>query len=334
MVVDFLLLAFGLTLLGGGGESLVRGASGLARSLGVPPLAIGLTVVALGTSAPELAVNVTAAWQDQTGISFGNIFGSNMANIGLIVGCAALLRPLPITSVVITREIPMMLFVTALAVFMSLDVLLGREVNQFDRADGMILLLFIGVFLWYTLRDLMRQRGSNAEIDARIDGAGGPGAAAIFLNVLLAIAGMAALMAGAKVTVDAAMSVARSFGIPEVIIGLTVVAVGTSLPELATAVVATLRGQIDLAIGNVVGSNILNILLVGGATAVIRPIPVPALGYYDLAVTGFLSAVLLFFSTTSNRQILRAEGVLLLAVYLGYLTWRTLVTPQLVASIS
>jgi cation:H+ antiporter len=329
MAQDALLTLVGLVFLLGGGEALVRGASAIARSTGVPPLIVGLTIVAFGTSAPELAVNVIAAWRGSGDLSFGNILGSNMANIGLILGCAGLVRALEIHSAVVVREIPMMLLATALALILAMDGYLRGGVDSFDRGDGLVLLLLFCVFLYYTVGGLARQRSSRENPLADLGTVSGEprDVAGLFRNSLLTMAGMGALLAGAELTVDGAIGLARAVGVSEVVIGLTVVAIGTSLPELATALIATTRGHVDLAVGNVVGSNIFNILLVAGATATIRPIPIPAFGYWDLGVTILLSVALWFVSMTRNQRIVRAEAMVLLGIYLSYMLWRTLTFP-------
>jgi cation:H+ antiporter len=327
VLVDFGQVALGLALLLAGGDLLVRGAASLARRLGVSPLAIGLTVVAFGTSAPELAVNVTAAWKDSGEISFGNIFGSNMANIGLIVAITALIRPLEIKGVVTRRELPMMMLATAMAAALGLDALLGEGRSVFGRGDGIVLLLTFTVFIYYTISDVMKQRADsrrNADDDtvwvARVSARA---SASLTRSLVYSAGGLAGLILGAHLTVDGAVGIARGFGISEVIIGLTLVAVGTSLPELAASVVAGIKGHSDIAIGNLVGSNIFNLLLVLGVTAGIRPVPVPAGGLGDLLVTGVLSLFLWLASMSQRRTIIRTEAFFLLALYLGYMAFRT-----------
>ena len=321
MALEFLLLCVGLAVLLLGGEMLVRGATGLASDLGVSPLVIGLTVVAFGTSAPELAVNLIAASQGRGAISFGNVIGSNMANIGLIVGCTALLRPIVITGVVINREIPMMLLATAAAVAMGFDQLSGAAQSAYDPNEGLVLLLFFLVFLYYTVFDFVKRRAGNGG-GALPDLARASGGS-VWRHVLLTCVGLVALIGGADITVDAAVYVARTFGVPEEVIGLTLLAVGTSLPELVTSVIATLRGHAELAIGNVVGSNIFNLLLVLAVTTLVSPVPVPAGGHLDLLVMALLSAILFLVSTTGDRRIIRTEAAVLLLVYFGYLSWRS-----------
>ncbi|HKJ23836.1 MAG TPA: calcium/sodium antiporter [Myxococcota bacterium] len=326
MTQDLLLACAGLALLLVGGDVLVRGASRLAASFGMSPLAVGLTVVAFGTSAPELAVNVLAAVRDSGGLSFGNVVGSNLANIGLIFGIGALFRPIPIQDVVVRREIPMMLLATAAAMGLAFDHWLDGEPTFFDRGDGITLLLFFFVFLYYTIGELLDRRaraqvttGSDLAAHASDVAPGRP-----LRDVGLVIAGVAMLALGADVTVDAATSLARAMGVPEVIIGLTLVAIGTSLPELAATVMAILRNESALAVGNVVGSNIFNLLLVGGLTATIRPIPIPEGAAADLVILAAMSLLLWGVSMSRGQKILRAEGVVLLTVYLTYVSVRVL----------
>ncbi|MBW2241523.1 MAG: calcium/sodium antiporter [Deltaproteobacteria bacterium] len=316
---DLLTTLFGLALLLAGGDVMVRGASALAHRLGVSPLAIGLTVVAFGTSAPELAVNLTAAVRGNGAMSFGNIMGSNMANIGLIVAATALYKPLHVQSPVIVRELPMMLLATAAAAVLGLDAWLRGSESLYDRSDGLILLLLFTVFVYYTVNDVIAQRRARApeaaepEISHRMSRSTALG---------LTVAGLAALIFGAELTVDGAVGLARGWGVSEAIIGLTLVAIGTSLPELTTSLIATAKGFPDLAIGNVVGSNIFNLLLVLGASATLRPVPVPEGGALDLAIVGFLSLVLLITSYTRGQRIIRTEAVLLGVFYLGYMAYR------------
>jgi cation:H+ antiporter len=329
MIQDVLILVLGLTVLAVGGEFLVRGASAIARRIGVSSLVIGLTIVAFGTSAPELAININAAIEGRGDISFGNIVGSCIANVGLIVGTSALLRPLAVHKAVIQREIPMMLLACAASIVLVSDSLFGEGVDEFGRGDGAMLLLLFLVFLYYTLFDAIKQRKLGREAAALKTAAGEPADAPAkelhpVLAALAVAVGFAGLVWGADLTVESASALAKAFGVPDVVIGLTVVAVGTSLPELVTAIVATVRGQSDIAMGNVVGSNIFNLLLVLGVTSVIAPIPLPAGGVPDLALMTLMAAVLLPLSLNSQRKIGRVGGLLLLATYGAYNVWRAL----------
>ncbi len=320
--MDWVQLILGLCVLLCGGEAMVRGAASLARSLGISPLAIGLTVVAFGTSAPELAVNVTAAWRGNGELSFGNIFGSNMANIGLVIAVAALLRPLAIHGTVIRREIPMMLLATAVAIVLATDRFLGSPPELYTAADGLILLSFFGVFLYYTIGEMVRSRNSDAlvrEVDEEFGSAATPSPRR---DIALTFFGLAGLIVGAQVTVDAAVGLARAFGVSEALIGLTLLEVGTILPELVAAVISTLRGHTDMAVGNVIGSNIFNTLLVLGVSSLVRPIPVPAGGFGDLAITAVLSLAMMGLAASQTRLI-RWEASVLMLVYVSYLIYRS-----------
>ena len=327
MTADVLLLLFGMVLLVAGGQAVVRGATGLAHVLGMSQLAIGLTVVAFGTSAPELAVNGIAAWRGRGEISFGNIIGSNMANIGLIVAVTALIQPILMQRVLIFREIPMMIFATAVVIVMASDRWLSTGANVYDRADGILLLMLFGVFLYYTAGDFLAQRSKGLLPG---DSLGRPGllrpphmpGRPLLRHSGITALGLTALVIGAQVSVESAVGVARGLGVPDAIIGLTVLAVGTSLPELAASIVASLKGNVALAIGNVVGSNIFNLLLVTGVSATLGPIPVPSLGGIDLMALALLSLALMGMAVTQQRKIVRSEGVLLLVLYVGYLIWR------------
>lgn len=323
MILNLFLLVVGIAMLLGGGDILVRGASAIAKGLGIPPLVIGLTIVAFGTSAPELSINLLAAFNGNTEISFGNIIGSNIANIGLILGISALIKPLSIKGVIIAREIPMMVLASVLTLIAGLDLFLRDAPNLYDRSDGLILLLIFSVFLFYTIGDVLFKKG---DIDPLLQEVGElserKGFKFAALNLLLFAGGLVILVFGGRLTVDAAVAIAELLNIPQVIIGLTIIAVGTSLPELVTSAVATFKGHTDIAIGNVVGSNLFNLLLVCGLSASIFPIPVPAAGgIFDLLMMVFLSILLLPLCVT-DKKVDRWEGGLLLLFYFGFSAWR------------
>jgi cation:H+ antiporter len=322
MLLDAGILTAGLVLLLGGGERMVKGASVIARNLGVSPLVVGLTVVAFGTSAPELVVNVLAAAGGTTEISYGNILGSNIANIGLILAIAALVRPLKVGAVVVSREIPMMLLGTFAAVVMGADRFLRNTAGAYDRSDGILLLLFFGVFLYYTVAEVFRSRGRDRFVKQVQEPHADSNGESTWLNMLWLLGGMGALLFGGHLTVKAAVDLAEALHVPEVVIGLTVVALGTSLPELVTAVIAAWRGQTDLVVGNVVGSNIFNLLFVLGTSASIHSVPVPDGGYVDMLMMLALSVVLLPFAISGKHRISRVEGGILLVAYLAFIGWR------------
>ena len=324
-------MSSGLTLLAGlivllaGGELLVRGASALARKLGVSPFVVGLTVVAFGTSAPELAVNVAAALSGNGDITFGNVIGSNIANIGLIIGLTALLQPLSMHRSIVSREIPVMLATTGLAIILTLDFLAGGATNRFSRIDGVILLVFFAGFLFFTTRAALKDRRKDrflqeTEQDQKREKEMHWGPA-----TLLTLAGLSGVLLGSEWTVEGASGVAAAMGMSQAVIGLTIVALGTSLPELTTSLFAVRKGQADLAIGNIVGSNIFNLLFILGVSSSIRAVTVPGRGFTDLAAMAVFSLVLLPFAM-SRQRLARHEGLLLLIGYLGYMAWRTLST--------
>ncbi len=323
LAIDVTTLLAGFAILIAGGEALVRGASAIARQSGISPLVIGLTVVAFGTSAPELAVNVLAAIRGNGALSFGNIVGSNLANVGIVVGLTAIFRPLIIETSIVRREIPMLLLATIAALVMASDRWLAGTPDFFSRGDALILLLLFGVFIYYTVRDVYRQRDSDPYIQA-VSEAGAESGPNLSISSVLVVVGVAALVLGAEFTVRGATGMARAIGMSEALIGLTLVAIGTSLPELSASLVAAWRGHTDLAVGNVVGSCILNLLLILGISGLARPIAVPAGGQIDLCVALFLSVLLMGVCSTHSGRIMRYEGAVLVAIYLLYLGQRAI----------
>lgn len=320
MVVSILCLLGGLVLILLGANYLTDGASALARKMGVSDLMVGLTVVAFGTSMPEFVISLVSAIDGSAELAIGNVVGSNIANILLIGGLTALVHPIPVEKSVMTREIPMVVVasiaLTAMACAPFLD---GQGLSALiDRADGIILLLFFVVF--------MRIMLSGAKTAVPNDPSEQQGAEKKSLKLWLAIVyiagGLAGLIFGGQWFVDGASDIAKAMGVSEALIGLTIVSVGTSLPELATSVVAAAKGSTGMAIGNIVGSNIFNILFVLGATAVVRPLSSGGISYVDYCVMT-LSAIIFWIMgwLVGKRTITRGEGALLLGLYAGYMTW-------------
>ncbi|NNF59021.1 MAG: calcium/sodium antiporter [Rhodothermaceae bacterium] len=298
-------LLSGLVLLTGGAYGLVRGASALALRFGVSPLLVGLTVVALGTSAPELVVSVQAALQGAGGIAVGNIVGSNIANVGLILGIAALIRPIRANRAVIRRDGIIMIGASLLVAGLLLDGRLGRP-------EGALLLLGLVAYLAWSLRTALRERvraEDELEVSLPADSLG--------QSLGAAVVGLFVLVLGARLLVDGAVTVAQALGVSNAVIGLTVVAVGTSLPELATSLVAAARGESDIAVGNVIGSNTFNLLGILGMAALTQPLHAPGLASTDLAVMLSLGGGGVLFLATGAR-LSRLEGIGLLLVYTGY----------------
>lgn len=312
MLVNVLMVIVGLFGLFFGGEWLVRGSSNLARSMGISPLIIGLTVVAFGTSAPELLVSLNAAFTGSSAISIGNIVGSNIANIGLILGVTGLIFPINVHIGLVRREIPIMIGVTLLTYVLIFN-------GTVERAEGLLLLtafLAFNLLMYYiTVRD--RQSGTLTDTDLE-EGDGDPRGIQRRRELGILLIGLLLLVAGARLTVDGAVAIARTVGISELVIGMTLVAIGTSLPELATSVIAALRKQNDIAIGNVVGSNIFNLLLVLGATAVIKPIAVDQqVINVDMLIALVFAILLLPF--VRNQLVARWEAGLMLTSYIGFM---------------
>ena len=304
MLLDILLIIIGVVLVLKGADFLTEGASALARRMHVPEIVIGLTIVAAGTSAPELFVSVVSALNGTPDLAVGNVVGSNTMNCMLIVGCAAMVAPMTISRSTVRKDIPFAVMASILLTCIALD-------NYLGRVDGIILLLGFVVFMAYTL---LQAKNGQAEPQTEVRQLNP------WLSLLFLVIGLAMLVAGSNVFVGSASSVAAALGISEGVIGLTVVAGGTSLPELATSVVAARKGQSAIAIGNVIGSNVFNILLILGMTAVISPLQIEGINTIDMAVM-LISVILVWLFSFTRFTVERWEGALLVGGYLAYLTW-------------
>lgn len=312
MLLDGVLLVLGLAALILGADWLVDGASVLARRLGVSSLVVGLTIVSFGTSLPELVVSVLAAVQGNAQVSLGNIVGSNISNILLVLGCTALVGGrIAVRSSTVRKEIPFAILAAAALLVLAQNAVLGW-------VEGAVLLLFFSVFSYYAY-ELMIASASAPAVP-------GPGRIPAWRAWALVVVGAGVLWLGGRTSVDAAVSLARGFGLSEYLISATVVAVGTSLPELVASVTAAFKGEVDLAVGNVIGSNVFNTFWVIGLTALIAPLGVPAFLTFDLLVS--LGAALLLFAVVvagSRRRLVRAEGAVFVLLYVAYvaaLVWR------------
>ncbi len=310
MFIDIVYLAAGLAVVYFGAEFLVRGSKNLALAMGIRPMIVGLTVVAFGTSMPEFFVSFTSALKNSSSIAVGNIVGSNICNIGLILGLAALVRPLTVDSGMLKREMPIMLGASLLFWALIADGSIGRF-------DGVLLMAGIVLFTFQQIRSARKEMsaGKNSgDEEAATDNSK-------LKNILFALGGIVGLVVGANLMITGAVSLALKIGVSELVVGLSIVAFGTSLPELATSMVAAARKESDISIGNVVGSNIFNILFVIGLTSLIRPIPVEAsvISTQTPAMLAF-SVVLLPFMIF-KRDINRLEGFILLASYIAYVVW-------------
>lgn len=303
-----LYLVGGLVMLFIGAEGLIRGSSNLAIKIGITPLVVGLTVVAFGTSTPELVVSLKAALLGNSSISLGNVVGSNIANIALILGVAAIIKPLDVHANVIMREIPIMIGITILFLLLLIDGELGF-------IDGLIFV--IGLISYLLVSVLIARKEKNPEVDSEFK-EGLKSKLGVSLSIIFMIFGLGLLVLGADLFVQSAVAIAKMFNVSDAIIGLTIVAIGTSLPELITSIVASYKKEADIAIGNVVGSNIFNILGILGITALIIPISSVGLGYVDLGVMLF-TAIILFPLSRTGFWISRVEGAILLVGYAGYI---------------
>lgn len=308
----YLLFILGFALLIKGADLLVDGSSAVARRFRISPLVIGLTIVAFGTSAPELVVNIFASLQGNTEIAIGNILGSNIANILLILGLAAFIYPVTVQRNTVWKEIPFSLLAAVVLGFLAQDILIdGAGFAALTRIDGLVLLSFFAIFLYYIVG--MARSGNMAGDDqpAKEMSAG--------KSIGYIVVGLLGLVVGGKWIVDGAVDIAQMLGISQSVIALTIVAVGTSLPELATSVVAARKKQSDIAIGNVVGSNIFNIFFILGASAVIRPLPFLASSNLDIVMTIGASAILFALLFIGKRHIIeRWQGLLMIVLYALY----------------
>ncbi len=311
MLDTSILLILGFVILGLGAELLVRGSSTLALKLGIKPLIIGLTVVAFGTSAPELAVSVESALSGRSSIALGNVIGSNIANIGLILGTMALITPVTIELQLVRKQIPLMI---ATSLFLWL-LLLDQQLGSFD---GIFLVGGLLLFLLFNYQQAHQDQAACELIEA--NPVIGPPRRTVPFYVGLSLVGAIMLIYGSSLFVESAVSLARLLGISESVIGLSIIAVGTSIPEMATSVIAALKKEPGLAVGNVVGSNLFNILGILGITSLLSPIAGADFGIVDLGVMLSYAIILLPFAWT-NLRISRLEGIVLLAGYLAYMLY-------------
>lgn len=307
LLFQIILLAAGFWMLIKGADWFVEGASKMADKLGIPQLIIGLTIVAFGTSAPEAAVSITAAMKGSAGITIGNVVGSNIMNILIILGITAVIVPLAVQKSTLYYEIPFVILITVL-----LGVL-GLADGKISRGEGVLLWLLMILFLLYLF--YMARKGEAVVEEIEEAGAG----ESVWKMLLMVAVGMVLIMIGADVSVKAATELARNF-MSERLIGLTIVALGTSLPELITSVTAGRKGKADIAVGNIVGSNIFNILFVVGTTALITPVTYEKAFAVDTTVAA-LAAALLFFFVLKDRRLKRWGGLAMLAAYAGYFVY-------------
>lgn len=319
MILDFLFIVVGVVLVLWGADRLTEGASALARRMSVPEIVIGLTIVAAGTSAPELFVSLVSALKGTPDLAIGNVVGSNTMNSMLIVGITAMVAPMVIARSTVRKDIPFSVLASVLLILLCMDDFHSFSIsgNMIGRFDGIILLIAFAVFMAYTFRVAM---GGKKDAGPVPDGTSPVVAGPVWRSVAFVLLGLGCLIVGSNLFVDSASSVAAGLGVSEGVIGLTIVAGGTSLPELATSVVAARKGQSAIAIGNVIGSNVFNILLILGLTATISPMQIQGITAVDLLLMLFSVALVWLFSFT-RLTVERWEGAVLTGGYLAYLGW-------------
>lgn len=310
----YLLLLVGFLFLIKGADTFVTGSSSIARKLKIPSLIIGLTIVAFGTSAPEAAVSITAAIQGQNDMAIANVVGSNIFNILAVVGIASIISPIKVQKSTIIKEFPFALLASVVLMILSYDTKFqGYDANLLTRADGLILLAIFAVFMYYlvemaiTSKEDINEESSEKEIS-------------IAKSVVMGILGFIGILIGGKLVVDSASDIAISLGMSENLVGLTIVSIGTSLPEFATSVIAAKKGESDIAIGNVVGSNIFNILFVLGSSATISNLQIQSMVFVDMLIM-LLVTIIAYALSATNRKINKLEGSILTMTYILYMVF-------------
>lgn len=315
MLGDILEVIGGLVLLVWGADRFVHGAAAAARNLGIAPLLIGLTVVAFATSAPEILVSVVAAGRGEPGLAIGNAIGSNICNIGLVLGCTSIIRPIKLRSATLRREMPALLAVSLLTVSLFLD-------SYLSRIDGLVMLTGLVIVMMWLARLGLRSEANDPikrDFEAEI-----PQHVTMKMAMVWFVLGLATLLGGAELLVDGAIDIAHTLGVSDIVIGITLVALGTSLPELAVSIISALKGEYGLAIGNIVGSNIFNLLAVIGVAATIAPAPL-APSVLSLHIFVMVAFTLVLFAMTydydGKSEISRIEGSALLVAYVAFISY-------------
>jgi cation:H+ antiporter len=311
-MLNILILAAGFVILVYGASILVDGAASLAKKFNIPGIVIGLTIVAFGTSSPELVVNIAGSIKGSSGIVLGNVLGSNIFNVLLILGISAIICPLTVKSNTTWMEVPLSFISSLLVLVLASDVYIdGKSINHISATEGIVLLFFFIIFLAYNF-NLMKKGTSDEEIDIKDYSK--------LKSSIMILTGIIMLGTGGSLIINSAVEVALMLGISERVIGLTIVSTGTSLPELATSVAAAVKKNVDIAVGNIVGSNIFNVFLILGVSAVINPVNIASGAELDMLVNAGASFLLfIFIFTGKGRKIDRLEGILFIILYLSYL---------------
>lgn len=311
--MSYILLLVGFALLIKGADIFVDGASSIAKKLGIPPVIVGLTIVSIGTSAPELAVSLISALNGSNDIAIGNVIGSNIFNSLMVLGVTAIVLPIIIVKKKVKSDFIINLCVTVLLFVLTFDSLFGKSKDVISRVDGFILaVLCISYMIFLVIKAKKTEMPEPSEAEKNIN---------VFIKLLLIVGGAAGIVIGGQLVVNSATEIATSLGMSQKLVGLTIVAMGTSLPELVTSVVAALKGENDIALGNVLGSNIFNIILILGASSIISPIPVESslmIDFIYLIAISIFMFILIFANNKDEKKLGKFEGALLVALYIGY----------------
>ena len=322
--MNYILLIVGFFLLVKGADYFVDGSSNIAKTLKIPPIIIGLTIVAFGTSAPEAAVSITASLDGQNGMAMGNVLGSNIFNLLMVVGAAGFIKTLHVEKSILSKEFPFLLLASILMIVLSADmILINSTTNMLSRFDGLILLILFVGFVYYLIKMALKARNISLEetsISIDADVVVSTLEQPISKSIIYSICGMVAIIFGGKLVVSSASYIASTFGVSDQLIGLTVVAIGTSLPEFVTSIIAATKGESDIALGNVIGSNMFNILFVLGISAFISPMTIePKLiidGIFMIMVT-----CLTYFFAIKRKDVNKCESLILIGLYLAYMSF-------------
>jgi len=312
--LSYVLLVIGFIILIKGADFFVDGASSIAKIAKMPTLLIGLTIVAFGTSAPEAAVSINAALKGSNDIAIGNIIGSNIFNLLVAVGLSAMIRPIKVQKTTIIKEYPLSIYSVALLIILSLDNLFaGNDANLLTRGDGLILLLGFGVFMFYLIEMAVLSKEADDEVEEIVK-------LPLSKSIIFSILGLVGIVFGGDMVVKSATDIALHVGMSETLVGLTIVAVGTSLPELVTSVTAARKGESDIAIGNIIGSGLFNIFFVLGVSATIHPIAVSSKLIFDFIILAIVTVISHVFAY-SKKEVDKKEGFALTAMYIAYMVY-------------
>lgn len=312
--MNYILLVVGLILLVKGADFFVAGAANIAKIFKIPPLIIGLTIVAMGTSAPEAAVSTIAALAGNNDIALANVLGSNIFNILIVVGVCCMIKPMKVTGSILKKEMPFAALGSIILFIMAADIFFTNTDNIISRSDGLILLIIFAMFLYSLIMFALNNKTTNTADESD----GKP--LTIGKSVIYSLVGLVGIILGGQFVVDSASAIATSFGISQTLIGLTIVAFGTSLPELVTSVIAAKKGESDMALGNAIGSNIFNLLLVLGVSATISPITISPIAFMDMIIL-FIVTIIVYIFALSKRSLNKIEGAIIILIYIAYMAY-------------